>query len=65
MLKISISSELADAHRRFMVGCSERGHRGEVLENASSDVEPRAMPVPAPAESEAFCDRCGEEPGRR
>ena len=66
MLNISISSELADAHPRFMVGCSERGHRVEVLENSQSvGEEGRAMPVAAPGVSEALRVRCGEEPGRR
>jgi hypothetical protein len=43
VLKISISSELADAHPRFMAGCAERGHRVEVFESGGSSEAPREL----------------------
>jgi len=32
MIEISISSELAAEHPRFMAGCAERGHQVNVFE---------------------------------
>ena len=36
MLEISISSEMAAEHPRFMAECSERGHRVEVFASCAA-----------------------------
>ena len=40
MIEISISSELAGEHPRFMAECAGRGHRAEVFESGGEMHEP-------------------------
>jgi hypothetical protein len=40
MIEISISSEMAAEHSRFMAECAERGHRVEVFESGGEAHEP-------------------------
>ena len=40
MIEISISSELAGEHSRFMAECAGRGHRVEVFESGGEMHEP-------------------------
>ena len=36
MIEISISSEVADEHPRFMAECADRGHRVEVFDSGKA-----------------------------
>ncbi len=40
MIEISVSSEMAAEHSRFMAECAERGHRVEVFESGGEAHEP-------------------------
>jgi hypothetical protein len=55
MIAISISSELAGEHPRFMAECAERGHRIEVFD--SGEAREPARNAQTEARNEVLVDR--------